>query len=112
MHPAYTFVTVDDLNSDQASKRISGSLYPFYENKSLSAVLDASVDQRVRLSLVRKAKWCYQLALTMEHVHYKANSWHQDVKPPNALINNNDDLLLIDFEQVGACTGFLAPEAN
>ncbi|KAF2457797.1 kinase-like domain-containing protein [Lineolata rhizophorae] len=107
------YVTLDSTFPDGSTvPRICGCIFPYYNNGSLAAVLNRSVEERTRISLKRKAKWCYQLVSAMAHVHFVASAWHQDLKPPNILIDDNDDLLLIDWEQVGQGGFFIAPESD
>lgn len=43
---------------------------------------------------------------------FAAHTFHMDIKPANFVVNANKDLILIDWEQSGACQYSLAPEAD
>lgn len=111
MPPAASFVTAVEEGGSTTSSRILGCLYPLYQTGSLADVIDRSVSNGQRIPLWRKAEWCRQFASAMIHLHKRAGSWHQDITPNNTLVDDAGNLLLIDFEQVGAGRAFLAPEA-
>ena len=112
MPPPKAFVTVNPTTDASAKHLVSGSVYPIYKNGSLAAVLNESREKRTRIPLSRKVKWCSQLASVLYHVHSVARSWHQDLKPPNMLLDDADNILVIDWEKCGANSFILAPEAN
>lgn len=91
---------------------ICGTLYPFMKNGSLDQAVDKCETTKMRLPLRDKAKWCHQMALAVAHTHFTANTYHMDIKLGNFLLNDNKDLILIDWEQSGAPLSTLAPEAN
>ena len=82
------------------------------KNGSLDGVVEEAEATRTRLPPSDKAKWCHQMALALSHTHFKANTYHMDVKLSNFLLDDNKDLILIDWEQSGASRSTLAPEAN
>lgn len=43
---------------------------------------------------------------------HSSGQYHMDLKPSNMLLNNDDDVVVIDWEQCGASPFFLAPEGN
>ncbi|PTB35247.1 hypothetical protein M441DRAFT_62965 [Trichoderma asperellum CBS 433.97] len=90
---------------------ICGALYPFFDRQSLQEVINQSNESRTRLSLVAKAKWAFQISSAMAIVH-SSGQCHMDLKPSNMLLNNDDDVVVIDWEQCGASPFFLAPEGN
>ncbi|KAF3920165.1 hypothetical protein AA313_de0204154 [Arthrobotrys entomopaga] len=110
--PAQYLVYASPNADNKAEHLICGSLYRFLNGGSLADFLDRTANQRTRLPLVQKAKWCYQLCSAMFHVHSKAGVWHQDLKPPNVLISDDEDVLIADWEQCGANPFILAPEAD
>ncbi|KAL6791068.1 kinase-like domain-containing protein [Trichoderma sp. SZMC 28012] len=73
---------------------ICGTLYPFLERQSL-----------------QEAKWVCQISLAMAIAH-SSGQYHMDLKPSNMLLNNEDDVIIIDWEQCGASPFFFAPEAD
>lgn len=82
------------------------------KNGSLDQAVDKCETTKVRLPLGDKAKWCHQMALAIAHTHFTANTYHMDIKLGNFLLDDNKDLILIDWEQSGAPSSTLAPEAN
>lgn len=46
------------------------------------------------------------------HTHLVARTYHMDIKPANFLVDDEGDLILIDWEQSGAPLYTLAPEAS
>jgi Protein kinase domain len=91
---------------------VCGTLYPFMKNGSLDRVVEKAKATNTRLPLSHKAKWCHQMALALSHTHFEANTYHMDVKLSNFLLDENEDLILIDWEQSGASRSTIAPEAN
>jgi hypothetical protein len=91
---------------------LCGTLYPFMNNGSLDGVVEKAEATKTRLPPSDKAKWCHQMALVLSHTHFKAKTYHMDVKLSNFLLDDNKDLILIDWEQSGASRSTLAPEAN
>ncbi|KAL2043017.1 hypothetical protein N7G274_004075 [Stereocaulon virgatum] len=92
---------------------VCGTLYPFMKNGSLA---DA-IKEQVKLStptwsLHTLAKWCSQLASAVKHSHSEAGTYHIDIKPSNILLDDNEDLIVIDWEQDGATIYVCAPEVN
>lgn len=91
---------------------LCGTLYPFMRNGSLDQVVEKCETTKTRLPLKDKAKWCHQMALALFHTHCTANTYHMDIKLGNFLLDDNMDLILIDWEQSGAPSSTLAPEAD
>ncbi|KAH0565094.1 hypothetical protein GP486_001512 [Trichoglossum hirsutum] len=112
MPPPKAFVVIRSTADVSRKHLVSGSIYPIYKNGSLAAVLNNSLEEKIRIALNRKAKWCFQLASALHQVHFVARSWHQDIKPPNLLLDDADSIVIIDWEQCGANSFVLAPEAN
>jgi serine/threonine protein kinase len=108
--PPTTLVTIG-RNSD-GEALLCGALYPYHPNGSLANIIADAVEQNIRFPPQRLAKWCYQLASAVHHAHSVDGAWHQDLKTANILVDENDNLLLIDWEQCGANTFALAPEAD
>ncbi|KAL6689959.1 putative serine/threonine protein kinase, variant 1 [Trichoderma pleuroticola] len=90
---------------------VCGTLYPFLERQSLQEVISRSNENHSTLPLTAKAKWACQIASAMATVH-SSGQYHMDLKPSNMLLNNEDDVIIIDWEQCGASPFFLAPEAD
>ncbi|KAL6796390.1 putative serine/threonine protein kinase, variant 1 [Trichoderma sp. SZMC 28013] len=90
---------------------VCGTLYPFLERQSLQEVISQSNENHSTLPLTSKAKWACQISSAMAVVH-SSGQYHMDLKPNNMLLNNEDDVFIIDWEQCGASPFFLAPEAD
>jgi serine/threonine protein kinase len=52
------------------------------------------------------------MASAIAHTHFTAHKFHMDIKPANFVLDSNQNLILIDWEQSGAPLYTLAPEAN
>lgn len=52
------------------------------------------------------------MAAAIEHTHLVAHSYHTDIKPGNFLIDNDENLILADWEQSDAPVTTLAPEPD
>ncbi|KAK4062816.1 uncharacterized protein Triagg1_9686 [Trichoderma aggressivum f. europaeum] len=90
---------------------VCGTLYPYLERQSLQEVISRSNENHSSLPLATKAKWACQISSAMAIVH-SSGQYHMDLKPSNMLLNNEDDVIIIDWEQCGASPFFLAPEAD
>lgn len=105
-------VVVDFKEAETGSGRVCGMLYPYYKNGSLAQALNNSNEQNVRIPLAKKAKWCYQIVSGIYHAHTEGFSWHQDLKPPNIILDDEENIIIIDWEQgIGGTNTFIsAPE--
>ncbi|KAF2817816.1 kinase-like protein [Mytilinidion resinicola] len=110
MPPPIAFATFQQDRSGEPL--ICGSLYPYYPKLSLAAAIGEAVEFEVQIPLHYKAKWCFQLASALHHAHTVDGTWHQDLKTANMLLDNDANVVLIDWEQCGANSFVLAPEAN
>lgn len=97
---------------DKAQALVCGTLYPFMEGGTLDDQVEKSQDAGTRVALAEKAIWCFQMASAISHTHFITQTYHMDIKPANFLVNDNKDLILIDWEQSGAPFYTLAPEAG
>ena len=52
------------------------------------------------------------MASAVAHTHYTAHTFHMDIKSANFLLDADQNLILIDWEQSGAAPYTLAPEAD
>ncbi|MFM6662121.1 MAG: protein kinase domain-containing protein, partial [Microcystis panniformis] len=48
------------------------------------------------LSQKRALKWLREITLILDKIHQQ-NWLHQDIKPPNIMLRNSGELVLIDF---------------
>lgn len=108
-----TFVVIKDPNiGDCDTPVVCGWLYPFLSKGDVGALIEASNKVRERIPLRLKAQWCAQMTSAIKHTHLVAHTYHMDIKPGNFLIDDDDNLLLIDWEQSDAPATTLAPEAD
>ncbi|KAI9715013.1 MAG: hypothetical protein M1812_006227 [Candelaria pacifica] len=52
------------------------------------------------------------MSLAIAHTHRVMHTFHMDIKPGNFIVDDEENLLLIDWEQSGAPATTLAPEAD
>jgi hypothetical protein len=109
--PPSIFVTTGKTE-DTGEPLICGTLCPFMKNGTIDERVRKSNEIGTRLKLTEKALWCFQMASAIHHTHFTAQNFHMDVKPTNVLVDDNRDIILIDWEQSGAPLCTLAPEAN
>ncbi|OBR11546.1 Phosphotransferase enzyme family protein [Colletotrichum higginsianum IMI 349063] len=93
-----TLVVVQDCDNKH---RICGFLQPAMEKDSVDEQIMRANRAGRRLPAKLKAKWCYQMALAIQHTHQVAESFHMDLKPGNILVDDENNLRLIDWEQSG-----------
>lgn len=99
-------------NTSADTRVVCGSLYPFYSNGSLADQIEKSNLAAARIPLPAKAKWCHQMTEALFHTHHVANKYHMDIKPGNFILNDNHDLVLIDWEQTDAPVTSVVPELH
>ncbi|MCJ1407364.1 hypothetical protein MMC19_001435 [Ptychographa xylographoides] len=109
--PPTTFVAVGNIKDGQHDL-ICGTLYPFMERGTLDDQVRNTKATGARITLIDKAVWCFQMTSAIAHTHFAAHTFHMDIKPANFVVNANKDLILIDWEQSGAPSYTLAPEAD
>ncbi|KAK2010951.1 phosphotransferase enzyme family protein [Colletotrichum eremochloae] len=81
--------------------RICGFLQPAMEKDSMDEQVMRANRAGRRIPPALKAKWCHQMALAIRHTHRVAGTFHMDLKPGNILVDDDDNLRLIDWEQSG-----------
>lgn len=52
------------------------------------------------------------MAAAIAHTHLVAHTYHMDIKPGNFLLDEDSNLVLIDWEQSGAPVTTAAPEVD
>ena len=62
--------------------------------------LEQWLNQYDSLSQKRALKWLREITLILDKIHPQ-NWLHQDIKPPNIMLRNNGELVLIDFGTAG-----------
>ncbi|KAK0723489.1 hypothetical protein B0T26DRAFT_640838, partial [Lasiosphaeria miniovina] len=58
------------------------------------------------------ARWCADMAAAVAHTHGVAHTYHKDIKPNNFVIDDDDNLVLCDWEQSDVAFSTLASEAD
>ncbi|CAG8961774.1 hypothetical protein HYFRA_00006317 [Hymenoscyphus fraxineus] len=99
MKPAQILVTVSRSGDDRPI--VCGSLYPFLQNGTFASHIQ-----------MNKAQWCYEMASAIAHTHLVAHTYHMDIKPGNFRLDDNNNLVLIDWEQNDALVTTAAPEVD
>lgn len=110
--PATMFVTAAAISEEPHQGLVCGTLYPYMTNGNLNDQVKKAMNANSRLVLAEKAKWCYQMVSAIAHTHRSSQTYHQDIKPSNFLMDDNRDLVLIGWEQNGASRCTIAPEAD
>ncbi|NCR33807.1 MAG: protein kinase [Microcystis aeruginosa L211-101] len=62
--------------------------------------LEQWLNQYDKLSQKRALKWLREITLILDKIHQQ-NWLHQDIKPPNIMLRNSGELVLIDFGTAG-----------
>jgi thiamine kinase-like enzyme len=52
------------------------------------------------------------MSLAIAHTHRVMRTFHMDIKPGNLIVDDEENLLLIDWEQSGAPATTLAPPSG
>lgn len=102
---------LDTSSMTGSSTYICGALYPYLPRESLQQALDEGNAAGERLPPILKAKWASQIASALAATHV-SRQYHMDLKPSNILLDNDENAVLIDWEQCGASPFFMAPEAD
>ena len=110
--PPAPILVVARFPADESHQLVCGSLYPFMSRGTLDDHVTRSKENNDCLKLRDKARWCLQLCSAVAHTHHAAHTYHMDIKPANVLVDDEGNAVLIDWEQSGAPTYTLAPEAN
>ena len=107
-----TKIPILDTSSPTKSKTyVCGALYLYLRRESLQEALNKSNATGERLPLILKAKWARQIASALAATHVSCQ-YHMDLKPSNILLDDDENAVLIDWEQSGASPFFMAPEAD
>jgi serine/threonine protein kinase len=110
MPPPPTLVVINDGNSTLPI--VCGSLSTFFLKGNLDERLEAAYKPETKIPLNIKKSWCVQMVAAVKHAHYVGRTYHIDIKPSNVLINDEDALVLIDWEQTCGTPLTTAPEAD
>ena len=91
---------------------VCGALFPYHPAGSAASRILESNKKGLRISLRVKAHWCADMAAAVFHTHRTAKTYHKDIKPGNFIVDEDDNLMLCDWEQYDASPKTLAPEAD
>ncbi|KAL6701710.1 hypothetical protein J3F84DRAFT_355556 [Trichoderma pleuroticola] len=107
--PPLYLVSVRDSNQNPV---LVGHLSTYLAGGDLGSAIETASKGKSQISLQQKAKRCHQMCLAITHTHRVAHTFHMDIKPGNFIIDDQENLVLIDWEQHGAPATTLAPEAD
>ena len=100
------------VSTPTSPERICGFLQPFRAKQTISEQVDLVNKKRVRIPLLIKAKWCLGIAEGILHTHRVAKTFHMDMKPANVLVEDDNSVRIIDWQQQGMCRATHPPEAT
>lgn len=100
------------VSTPAAPKRIYGFLQSFRPKQTISEQVGLANKKRLRIPLLTKAKWCLGIAEGILHTHRVAKTFHMDMKPANVLVEDDDTVRIIDWQQQGMCRATHPPEAT
>ncbi|KAL7921610.1 kinase-like domain-containing protein [Trichoderma austrokoningii] len=107
--PPLNLVSVRDSNQNTV---LVGHLSTYFAGGDLRNAIEVANARESHISLQQKAKWCHQMCLAITNTHRVAHTFHMDIKPGNFILDDQGNLVLIDWEQRGAPATTLAPEAD
>lgn len=81
-------------------KGVCGFVMEYHPLGSLRSVLPARQRNKT-LKLQDQFKWALQIVSTLIHLKYSAKIFYPDLRPENLLLNNDNNIVLVDFEQRG-----------
>ncbi|KAI7778422.1 phosphotransferase enzyme family protein [Diaporthe eres] len=100
------------VSTPTTPKRICGFLQPFRAKQTISEQIRLANKKQIRIPPLTKAQWCLGIAEGILHTHRVAKIFHMDMKPANVLIEDDDTVRIIDWQQQGMCRATHPPEAT
>jgi hypothetical protein len=100
------------VNGPSGNTIFIGHLSTFSTNGYLSDVIEAEIEGETQIDRQKKAKWCHQMSLALAHTHHVLKTYHMDIRPQNFLVDEQENLVLVDWEQKQVTAATLAPEAD
>lgn len=88
---------------------VVGFLLRHFPAGSIRDILPAR-QRAATLSPRLKLAWCLQTAAALEHVRQAAGTFFSDLRPDNVLLDEDERVILCDFEQRGNWHEWCAPE--
>lgn len=64
------------------------------------------------LTLEDQLRWASQIVSALKHIKTKGRGWYCDLRLDNVLLSDEDNVVLIDFEQRGVLPAFASPLDN
>lgn len=110
--PPQKLVTLRGQGPDRQLDVVCGTLQPLYPGGDVGAHIEKSNASGERIPLDVKARWCADMAAAVAHTHREAKIYHMDIKPRNFLIDQDNNLVLGDWEQKDAPAATIAPEVD
>lgn len=100
------------VSTPTSPERICGFLQPFRAKQTIDDQVRLANEKRLRVPPLTKAKWCLGISEGILHTHRVAKTFHMDMKPSNILVEDDDTVRIIDWQQNGMCRATHPPEAT
>ncbi|KAJ1331312.1 protein kinase [Microdochium nivale] len=94
-----------------SKKAIVGFTTHYHAKGTIRDILP-SLQAHNRLETSTQFKWSIQLACALEHLRFNTNTYYPDLRLDNMVLSDDDDIVMVDFEQRGVWCEFAAPEVN
>lgn len=92
---------LDHGTVQQKGYNLPAFIMPFYQQEDLAVRIKSLQDKDESIDPQLWLRWFYQLMLALQSIQIASKSdhllVHRDLKPSNCLLDDNNDLLLIDF---------------
>ncbi len=108
---ADVFAIVQKIENDH-QVFVCDTLYSFMKHDTLNDQVKNIKTIEARLALRNKAIWCFQMTSAIAHTHFTTHTFHMNIKSINFVLDSNQNLILIDWEQSETSLYTLAFEAN
>ncbi|KAH9902200.1 hypothetical protein F4778DRAFT_770945 [Xylariomycetidae sp. FL2044] len=94
------------------SKKAVVGFTTFYHAKG--SLRDLLPQRRIHGQLQRadQLKWSIQLTTALEHLRTSTETYYPDLRLDNIVLSEQEDIVMVDFEQRGVWCEFAAPEVN
>jgi len=110
--PPDAFVVVDSKLDGMSTQLVCGSLYPYYKGGSLADVPDRSVKRKDEDLTLLKGEVVLPALFWNGTCPFSSVLVASGHKAAEFALDNDDNLPIIDWEQCGANSFILAPEAD